>query len=328
MTDEPRSALSDRPPSPWFADKDVTVLTYRVNRRPLPQGNLLTDMPDRFLEHLHQVLLFGVDVVTGRRNQRFWRLGNEDFSLEQGYLAGRVGYRASGITVDEDYQDDTKEWTTDIVEAEHSVSAPFVVVESTQQLYVAKHSSFSESTLPTVFEMLLNEGERRQPQETTDWGVDPVLDEQGFAEWLRRTPILDRVTFKVKLPNPDAEEAFAEVVGHLDRMDAKELTHELVARDPERGLNREFQRDPTMNGLMEMSKRAYAWVTARGRGPQAQRRVYSQRHRVLKQRLAMPSTYEGAQRTLVQSMLARAISRVIPTAIPRARELGDGEPPT
>ncbi len=320
MTDEPRPTALDRPPLPWFADKDVAVLTYRINRRPLMQGNLLTVMPERFLEHLHLVLLFGVDVVTGRRYQRYWRLGNEDYSLEQGFLSGRVGYRSSGIRVDEYYQDDIKAWATDIVPADQVVSAPFVVVERTQHLHVAKHPSFSESTLPTVFEMLLSEGEQRRPQNTADWGVDPVLDEQGFADWLKKTPILDRVTFKVKLPNPDAEEAFAQVVGHLDRMEAKELTHELVARDPERGLNREFQSDPTMNGLMEMSRRAYAWVTAKGRGLQAQIRVYNQRHRVLKQRLAMPATYDDAQETLVQSMLARAKAM--------AKELGDGESPT
>ncbi|MEZ5215687.1 MAG: hypothetical protein R2705_01070 [Ilumatobacteraceae bacterium] len=43
----------------------------------------------------------------------------------------------------------------------------------------------------------------------------------------RHAQTLDALRFKVKLPNPDAEEAFAEIDSHLREMDAEELTHRL-----------------------------------------------------------------------------------------------------
>jgi hypothetical protein len=78
---------------PWFADRESgALLLYRINRRPMRQGNLFAQQPPDFLEHLSSVLLFGEVVDTGRRSQRFWRLGNRAVDQENQLLFGQIGY--------------------------------------------------------------------------------------------------------------------------------------------------------------------------------------------------------------------------------------------
>jgi hypothetical protein len=284
---------------PWYADKDLPVLLYRINRRPSDQQSLFAagELPS-FLDHLEEALLFGTPVVTGRSYQREWLLGNREINSDYRYLSGWIGYDTTGPGRRDYYDGSTKSWATELIEEQRTAKAPFAIAAETRILGVAKHPSFSSGTLAVVFEALLDGRENADlPAPAVDWAVEPLLDEPGFEQWLRETVLLERVTFSVKLPNPDAAESFAELSEHILKMDAN-LTHTLTPRDKRRGLSKDFQQEPISQGLLEMARRSYAQVTARGRSGLNRVRDYNQKDRVLKRRVKLPSSSLEAQRTL------------------------------
>ena len=302
------SEATSGPRPPWYADKDVPVLMYRINRRQRPQGNLFDQgEPPSFLDHLTECLLFGAEVVTtGRGRERHWMLGNREINEAAGYLAGWIGYRTEDAEQQDDYDLDSKAWTTAVVPTERRATAPFVIVVESRFLFVAKHPTFAEGTLAVVFESLLNTGEDEREVPTTTWAVEPVLDTVDFARWLQQTAVLDTVTFHVRLPNPDAAESFEQIVAHLDAQDAGALDHKLTPRDPERGLNKDFDQNPISQGLMEMARRAFALVRAKGRGAAGALRTYNQRERVRRETVRMPGEHAAAQEAVVVHGLERS----------------------
>lgn len=304
--------MADASPSevrpPWYADKDVAVLMYRVNRRPRPQGNLFdSGQTPAFLDHLTECLLFGIEVVTsGRGHERRWRLGNRDINSTLGYLAGWIGYRTEDAEEQDDYDTDAKEWRTAVVPTERRATGPFVIVGETQFLFVAKHPTFAEGPLVVVFETLLNQGEEQREASNTDWAVEPLLDTVDFTRWLRQTAVLETVAFHVRLPNPDAAESFAQITAHMDAQEAGILDHKLTPRDPERGLKKDFEQDPISQGLMEMARRAIASIRAKGKSVAGTPRTYNQRERVRRERIRMPASHDAALQTVVQHALQRS----------------------
>lgn len=287
---------------PWYAVKDVPIFFFRVNRRP-GQPSLFSqqDMPD-FMDHVTEVLLFGPVIVTGRRFQREWRLGNRLIDASASYLSGWVGYDAVGEAERDRYDEATNSWGTETVEEEQTARAPFAIAGQTRILAIVKHPKFNPGGLAIVFQNLLNMGEDdRQRADPTvmpvEWAVEPLLDESDFDGWLNNTPVLDYISFSVKLPNPDADEAFREVAEHLRHEDA-DLTHILRPRDKERGLNRDLRGDKIASGLLEMANRSFAIIRAKGRSALNRSRTYDQTSRVRKGQTRLPPGDRAAQQAL------------------------------
>jgi hypothetical protein len=278
MTDSD-SPQVERSVQPWYVGRRVHVVNYRINRRPRPQGNLFGDQPDSFLDHLAEALLFGHQVSVGKRGDRRWQLGNRRIDPGGRFLGGVIGWESEQLREEDHFDDDRAEWVPTLARASQVSLSPFVIEAASRRLFVMKHSSFAETTLATVFRTILNEGEAaRETGPTTEWDVQPMLDEIEFEEWLREIAILDKVTFVARLPNPDAEEAFLELDAHLRHMRAGEMRHELKAADAEVGLSTNFADDRLASGLLEMSKRGYAAVSARARDSAARVRQFVQRN--------------------------------------------------
>lgn len=166
--------------------------------------------------------------MTGRRHRRSWRLGNRSIDERSGYLSGRIGYRSLELPREKDvYDEEAKKWRTEFVEADRAATAPFVLVGDNRFLYVAKHPTFSETTVPSVFTTLLTRGETARVESNTEWAVEAILDPEDFDRWLSETPYVDKVLFVVKLPTPDAAGAFEQLAEHLRVNAASEPRHEL-----------------------------------------------------------------------------------------------------
>jgi hypothetical protein len=95
---------------PWFAGKPGTVLLYRINRRPPSQLQLFTEQPESVLDHIAEVLLFGEPVITGRKNQREWRLGNRRIDLDSQQFTGQVGWERSDQRAGDRYNESSQQW--------------------------------------------------------------------------------------------------------------------------------------------------------------------------------------------------------------------------
>lgn len=277
MTD--RQNPKDRSVTPWFVSKPVPVVNYRVNRRPMSQGNLFGQQPEGFLDHLSAALLFGHEVSVGKRGDRRWQLGNREIDGDERFLAGVIGWESERLREEDHFDDESREWVLSVAPKSQVALSPFVVESASRRLFVMKHPSFAETTIATVFRTILNDGEQaREGGPTTEWDVQPMLDEIEFEDWLHEIAVLDKVNFVARLPNPDAEEAFRELDEHLRHMKAGEMRHELKAADDEVGLSTDFSGDRLAHGLLEMSKRGYAAVSARARDSAARVRRFVQRN--------------------------------------------------
>jgi hypothetical protein len=138
---------------------------------------------------------------------------------------------------------------------------------------------------------------------TTDWAVEAVLDTRGFSEWLEGTAVLDSVTFTVKLPNHDAEDAFEQIFSHMRSQGAGKLVETLTPEDPDIGLNKDLEADSWGHGLMEMARRTFAQLRARGRAPSGRKRTYNQSEKVRRRRVRMGDSHAGALAALIQFAL-------------------------
>jgi len=264
---------------PWFAERQVQVVNYRINRRPHPQGNLFAEHPEGFLDHLTEALLFGHEISVGKRGDRRWQLGNRRIDGRDRFLAGVIGWESEQLREEDHFDESKAEWVPSVGRTSKVSLSPFVILSEGRRLFVMKHPTFAETTLATVFRTILNEGEAaRETGPTTEWDVQPMLDEIEFEEWLGEISVLDKVTFVARLPNPDAEEAFRELDEHLRQMKAGEMRHELKAADEEVGLSTDFTADKLSSGLLEMSKRGYAAVSARAYDSASRVRRFAQRN--------------------------------------------------
>ena len=290
----------------WFTGRRVDIVQFRINRRPHAQGRLLTTpLPESFVDHLAQALLFGETVMAGRSGDRRWRLGNRRIDREGRFVAGLIGWESDELREEDFFDTTSAEWVSNIELASRAVVSPFSVETNSRRLFVAKHSSYAESTIATVFRTLLNLGEvSSQEYSTTSWDVEPILDDVEFEEWLRGMSTLDKLTFVAKLPNPDGEDAFAEVFEHLERMRAGELRHTLKPRDPDLGLTTDFSGDSLALGLMEMAKRGFAAITASAHDSMSRLRRFVQTNRTRREfHSFLSESYDDARDEVVEFSL-------------------------
>jgi hypothetical protein len=279
----------------WFAGKDVDTLLYKINRRTPLTGETLFPPPDDVLSHLEEVLSFPVSYETGRAHKRLWHIGNKVFDYAAGTFTGRVGWTRSAEVVSPEWDEEHQEWSDRIVPGDVTVVAPFAFIASGRYLGVLRHSSFSETTVADVFTQILNRGEARRAVPTTEWDVEPVGDEQEFFEWVAATDRVTKVDFVFKRPNPDAERAFEALFARLDSLEARQIREAILARDDDRGLNKQaLRQDPTSRQFIAAAMAAFGYVVGLGflRG----RRVkYDQRRQVARERIEnVAATWDGA----------------------------------
>lgn len=296
---------------PWFAGRSVDIVQFRINRRPHAQGRLLTTpIPDSFIDHLAEALLFGETVMVGKSGDRRWRLGNRSIDRADRFVAGLIGWESDELREEDSFDAVSAEWISNAELGSRTVISPFAIAASTRTLFVARHHSFAESTIATVFRTLLNIGEESSQEfSTTSWDVEPILDDLELEEWLRGMSTLDKLTFVAKLPNPDAEDAFIEVFEHLDRTNAGELRHTLKSRYPEAGLTTDFEQDNLLFGLREMARRGYAAVTAWAHDRWSRPRRYVQKNRTRREPHAFSSdSYDAARDEIAEYSLTESES--------------------
>jgi hypothetical protein len=276
---------------PWFANRESeALLLYRVNRRPLLQASLFAEQPPDFFAHLLSVLLFGEVVDTGRQYQRFWRLGNRVVDERDNMLMGQIGYERAQHRPTDRYDEQTQAWTDDVSLTEATARAPFVIDGETRILAILRHPTFREETLPSVFTELLNQGEQRAFEyPTTEWDVEPILDETDFLTWLRSAEAVQRVTFVAKLPNPAGLPEFRPVWQRMEQRRAKAMRELMEARDPDLGLN-EIEEDEIARAYVAMASEGYGYVTGR-RKYRGRPEQYDQRRRVRKRHIAPVATW-------------------------------------
>lgn len=266
---------------PWFKERTVDIIQFRVNRRRKTQSTLfgLASMDD-FDDHLVQVLLFGETVNVGKSGNRRWRLGNRRIDKDGRFVAGVIGWEADEVREEDHFDLESAEWISSVGHRNRVVIAPFSIVTATRNLFVLKHQSYGESTIATVFRSLLNKGEEQsQPYSNTSWDVEPILDERHFEDWVRSMSVLEKLTFVAKLPNPDGEEAFIDLDQHLKNMNAIEMHHTLKARDPNSGLTTDFTKDHLTFALFAMAKRGFARISAIAYDSASKLRKFTQNNR-------------------------------------------------
>lgn len=264
---------------PWFAKRDsTTLLLYRVNRRPMSAPSLFAIQPEDVLDHISEVLLFGEVVETGRSNKREWILGNRDIDLSTRTLSGQIGYERPTERSADHYDEGTKEWRDVVDVVEQTARAPFVFHADSRILGVLQHPTFSERTIPNVFTALLNRGEDARESRSTEWDVEPILDEIEFLEWLRHAESVEQVSFVAKLPNPSGLPEFEPVWSRLHEREAKSIREIMEARDPDRGLQR-IEEDELARAYIAMASQGFGYVKGRRKRDNRQE-TYDQRSQV------------------------------------------------
>jgi len=221
---------------PWFEGASGPVLLFKVNRRPMPQNLFGDEQPHDVLNHFAESLLFGEQVVTGRKVKRTWLLGNRDIDVRDRMLAGQIGWERHDSAAADAYDSEQQQWIDVVEQKGRSARSVFVFDAESRLLAVVKHPSFSDTVLPKVFSDLLNRGEAQRDPPTTDWDVEPILDEAGFRDWLATTHAVERVRFVAKLPNPGGLDSFEALWKRLERLHAGSIEETIQAQDPESGL--------------------------------------------------------------------------------------------
>ncbi len=288
---------------PWFANRELgTLLFYRVNRRALSQVSLFAEQPADFFDHLVSVLPFGVPVDTGRRNRRRWRLGNEEVDETRRLLIGQIGYERPDERPTDRYDEESKAWVDAIDLTESTARAPFVIDGITRNLVVLRHPTFSENTLADVFTTLLNREEQGREFPTTEWDVEPILNEIEFLTWLRTAEAVHEVRFNAKLPNPEGKSEFEPVWSRMQARKAKALREILEASDPDRGLVG-IEDDPIARAYIAMAAEGFAYVTGK-RKYEGRDDPYDQRRQVLKRRIGpLASTWASVILQIIEVVL-------------------------
>lgn len=268
----------------WFAGKDLAVLVFKVNRRPVTADPSLFEPPADSLEHLDETLRrLRRPVRSGRRYQREWRVGNLNLDDFEGTLTGMLGWSRSGEALTNTWDEDAQEWQDVTVASEASGVAPFAFLQERGFIGVLRHPSFTESTVQWVLTEMLNRGERQSRVPTVNWAVEPVGDPSEFDQWLDAADSVTELKFVFERPNPDAEDAFEELFARLDRLEAEKIRETITARDQRVGLSKEGLRsDPVSRGFIAAAMAAYGFVVGKAyRG--GKRVVYDQRNQALRE---------------------------------------------
>lgn len=253
-------------PRPWFATRltPPAFLYFKINRRPLTTPTLFAqDQPVDFFDHLVEVLLFGDPVITGRAHQRVWLLGSRNIDTRLRVLSGEIGFERAASVTGGHYDMAALEWIDSVQQIELVPRTPFVIDGQTELLVFLEYSAFSPSTIAAVFTMLLRRGEdAREAGPSTEWSVEPLLDQTEFISWIREAESVQRVDFEATLPNPAGLDEFEPVWSRLEARKAKNIKEAIEARDPLQGLIG-LEDDPIARAYIAMASRGYGLIRAR-----------------------------------------------------------------
>jgi hypothetical protein len=301
---KPRPAeAADQPTQRWFAGKDVDTLLYRVNRRTPAAGPTLFSQPQDVLDHLEQVLAASVPYETGRSYRRLWHIGNKTFDRTAGTLTGRIGWTRSTETFTPVWDDERQEWADRVVPGDVTVVAPFAFISDGRYLGVLRSSTFSETTIADVFRHILNAGEARRTELSTEWDVEPIGDLQGFYEWVDSTDRVVAVDFVFKRPNPDAEREFEQLFERLNELAASQIRESITAGDGGRGLSKQALRnEPVSKMFIAAAMAAFGYLRGRGfvRGRTS---TYDQRSQAARERIEnVSASWDGATEEVLEAV--------------------------
>jgi hypothetical protein len=232
----------------------------------MPQPDLFTGtQPGSVFDHFVEVLLFGEPVATtGGKHRREWRLGNRDIDEAGQQLRGHIGWQRAGQRTADHYNRQSRRWEDVVEDADVSARAPFLFDGSTRVLAVLKHPTFRERTIPDIFERILRSGENARQSPSTEWSVEPILDEMEFRQWLRSVDSVSSINLVAKLPNPDALPEFEEVWAYMESKRAKLLREWMEAANPEVGLLN-LDEDQKIGQYLALGRDGFGYVKASGR---------------------------------------------------------------
>jgi hypothetical protein len=259
------------------------VLLYRVNRRPLARPTLGGgEQPESVMDHILEVLHFGKRVITGRPgHQREWILGNRNILRDLSAFTGQIGWQRAGEEQTSRYVPETQEWQDELETTERGARAPFAFDSNTRIWGVLKHPSFGEKTVANVLQTMLREGEEEREWPSTEWSVEPLLDERDFISWLHSVESVTSITLVAEMPNPDGLEEFGPVWEELEARRARLITMKMVAANEEEGLQ-SLEEDERVRGNLKMGTQGFGHVEARGlRNGRAQ--LFDQRGKVVRE---------------------------------------------
>lgn len=252
----------------WFANKQLDVYLFRLNRRPLivDQEMLFLREYSDTLSHAAAVLELSTEVEYGRHKSRTWKIGNLERTVDGTGFSGRLGSTRTDPAIGQAYNESDKTWNdTEILNQRFAVT-PFAFSSDGRILAVVAHPEITPETMSAVVSRLLNQGERQLAMPTTDWGVDPILDEQDFLDWIVQTDTITKVKFVFERPNPDGAEDLEDMMDRLDHMKAASISEEIKAKDPDQGLDKaELTQDKYFRRFVSAAARSWARATATGR---------------------------------------------------------------
>lgn len=291
-------------PAPWYSRPTTRLLVFKINRRPLEQPSLpMSSQPEPLLAHLRLVLSEKVVAHTVHKGPtRDWRAGNLMTDDNQTFLAGVIGYTIRSVEETAGWDDEAGAWRTDIVLADHTITAPFAIVAATRYLYIAQHSTFSEIQIPQVFEELLDAGERQRSDgfPVTDWAVEPVIDKDELEQWLAETARLEKVTFEVRSPNPTPKLAHQQVADEIQAMRANRVVHTVIAGADDAGLNKNLESSPLTAAYMDLVNETSGSLRAKGTSATGAKRDYNSKKRVRRIRRFLPEKLREALLAIAQ----------------------------
>jgi hypothetical protein len=278
-------------------------LLYRINRRTPATGETLFPQPDSVLRHLQEVLSISGSAETGRAHKRLWHIGNKVFDYRAGCLTGRVGWTRPQEVLAPLWDDDRQEWADRVVPGDVTVVAPFAFNADGRYLGVLRHSSFQERTIADVFLQILNQGEARRQEPSTDWDVEPVGDVQSFYEWVASTERILDVEFVFKRPNPDAEREFEELFARMNDLEASQIKEAIAARNADSGLNKQaLVNEPISRMFIAAAMAAFGYVVGHG-FRYGRNSTYDQRRRVAREGIEnVAPSWDGATEEVLEAV--------------------------
>jgi hypothetical protein len=277
---------------------------YRVNRRPLPSGDLVPAVPPRdAFQHFVDMLAPGYRVTHGRAHKRVWRVGGIQVEWKDKIVTGRLGSQPAGKGVVSEWSNERKDWETHTTEPKERELLPFGFDGESRLLTVLQHGR-AATTIAAVFQTILRDTERKSSEPTTVWSVEPVLDRGNFLTWLNAAAVVNSVSFTAKLPNPEPKDDFKELWERISRTGATQHS-ETMRSTREVGLEK-VEQDIDFKQAMAMGQQGYATLRGEGRRGDGARTIYRQTKAVASEHVdRLPPDWEETRAMLKDYLKGR-----------------------